>query len=234
MLNRFSEICDDINKELIKIDHSSLANRLNSNMNEKSLELHNTENRVSSKDMDLISGLKNNQLLDMAIAGVGMNAKGAAQLAANVPLLGEVNAAGAVKNIGHFFGHSFKPWGAVNLVKGAANILGWIGIAVTAYQILSKVFGEDKEREMYKNLHKTQDQVRDEFDRGAEEVRDEIIMIANSKVEELTASALLEVSEHIKSHELNSERTSQMRAELERVLREIDDLMDEVQRSVIL
>ncbi len=232
MLNRFSEICDDINKELIKIDHSSLANRLNSNINEKSLELHSMENRVPSKDMDLISGLKKNQLLDMAIVGVGMNAKGAAQLAANVPLLGEVNAAGAVKNIGHFFGHSFKPWGAVNLVKGAANILGWIGIAVTAYQILSKVFGDDKEREMYENLHKAQDQVRDEFDRGAEEVRDEIIMIANSKVEELTSPALLETSGQMKLHERNIERAGQMRTELEGVLREIDDLMDDVQRAV--
>ena len=131
----------------------------------------------------------------------------------------------------HFFGHKFAPWGAANLVKGAANVLGWIGIAFTAYQILYKVFGDDKEKEMQDSIRKAQEQIRNEFERGAEQVRTEIVQAANEKMDELTTPVLQAAGEKIADFQKKKERLKQMNKDLRSILEEVESLMDDVQQT---
>ena len=163
--------------------------------------------------------------------GAGMGAKDAAKIGFAMPGLGTMNAAGVVKNMGHLFGVKFAPWGAINLVKGAANILGYIGIALTAYQILSKVFGSDKDREMRENIAKAQRQVTQEFNNHANTVRDSMINTANGTMNELTAPAIKEVEDKLAEFQRKKERLKSLNKDLQGVLVEVEALMDDVQNT---
>ena len=231
MVNRLSEICEDVNRELSLIDHSAFAVQVQAGLDKKTLGLSKMPTVPLANKPNAVAGLKNEQVLEMAVAGVKMGAKGAAQIGMNLPVLGKVNAAGVVKNVGHFFGHKFAPWGAANLVKGAANVLGWIGIAFTAYQILNKVFGDDKEKEMQDSIRKAQEQIRNEFERGAEQVRTEIVQAANEKMDELTTPVLQAAGEKIADFQKKKERLKQMNKDLRSILEEVESLMDDVQQT---
>ena len=98
-------------------------------------------------------------------------------------------------------------------------------------QILNKVFGDDKEKEMQDSIRKAQEQIRNEFERGAEQVRTEIVQAANEKMDELTTPVLQAAGEKIADFQKKKERLKQMNKDLRSVLEEVETLMDEVQQN---
>ncbi len=225
IFKRMDEINREINEEVINIDNSSFAVTVTANIN----------NRISITENEdkLLDKLPANYFLKSAMKGVFMKPGVARQLAFNIPGAGNLNAAGMVKEVGHFFGVKFKPWGAVNLVNGAAKVLGYVGLAITAYQFLKKVFGDDEDKKMRDNLVKAQNEIRNEFYRGADEVKQEIIAAAYAKVDEITAPDIADAEGKINDFILKKDRLKEMNKELSDVLEEINMLMDEVQKMAI-
>ncbi|MBO6177921.1 MAG: 50S ribosome-binding GTPase [Selenomonadaceae bacterium] len=227
MINRLSEICEEVNEELMTIDRSNFTMNVAANLNSRMPMTLPEKNVPSTFQNQSTIGI------EKAVGMVKMGAKGAAGIALDIPMLGNIKAAGMVKEVGHFFGYKFAPWGAVNVVKGFANVLGWIGIAYTAYQILNKVLGNDKEKEMRDNILKAQNQIRNDFSRVAEDVRTNIIKAANDKMEELTGSVMREATLKIKEFQDKKSKLIEMDRDLRGILSEVDTLMDEVQKSAI-
>ena len=229
MYNRLSSVCESVNKELATITSSNFAIRAQTNVMKKSMD--SPDLNLDNIDKYTGQNLQNGNIFSWAMKGAGMGAKDAAKIGFAMPGLGTMNAAGVVKNMGHLFGVKFAPWGAINLVKGAANILGYIGIALTAYQILSKVFGSDKEREMRENIAKAQRQVTQEFNNHANTVRDSMINTANGTMNELTAPAIKEVEDKLAEFQRKKERLKSLNKDLQGVLVEVEALMDDVQNT---
>ena len=224
IFDRLSEICDNVNNEISLIDRSHFAFNVQTNLDNKALAPVQQENRLSEI-------YNNNKNVSTALSNIAMTAKGAAAIKVSLPLLGELKAAGVVKNVGNFFGFKFAPWGATNLVKGAFNVLGWIGIAMTAYQILNKVFGKDKQREMEEKLRKAREQIQSEFNRGAEEVRSTIIRAATNKMDELTAPVFTDAENKLAEFRRKKERLKSMGHSLQKILSDVETLMNEVQQT---
>lgn len=225
IFDRLAEICENVNKEISLIDRSHFAFNVQTNLDNKAL--------APVKQQDRLSEFYNkNKEFSSILSNVGMTAKGAAAVKVSLPILGELKAAGVVKDVGHFFGFKFAPWGATNLLKGAFNVLGWIGIAMTAYQILNKMFGKDKQREMEEELRKAREQIQSEFNRGAEEVRNTIISAATNKMGELTAPAFTDAENKLAEFRRKKDQLKSLGHSLQKILADVETLMDEVQKTV--
>ena len=229
IFDRISDTFEEINNELSLIDSSNFANNLKSNLKNKTGALVPAQNNYSQQNNfeGFVKGMGGmNAFLNYA----GIGAKGASKI--TLPLLGEsVKVAGVVKDVGHFFGYAFKPWGAVNLVKGAANILGYIGIALTAYQLLKKFFGEDEDKKMRDNLLKAQNKIIQEFDRSADDIRNEIVKVSTEKLDALSKDALNDLQEKISNFQNKKAQLKNFAHKLEKILDNVEILMDEVQAT---
>ena len=128
--DRLSSIGAEIDRGLAAIDHSPLSNKLRQSL---SIPTEVKSDGISSSPFNPM--------------WVTTKASQASKMGLSVAGLGKFNFASAVKDVGHLFGVKFAPWGATNIVAGAAKVLGWIGVAYTAYQVLDKLLGEDKEAE---------------------------------------------------------------------------------------
>ncbi|MEL3909305.1 MAG: 50S ribosome-binding GTPase [Treponemataceae bacterium] len=75
---------------------------------------------------------------------VGM-AGGAKNLGTGVSQVSQTALHTAVKEIGHFFGHSFKPWGAVNLAAKIGKFAKWLGPGLSVVTMGLDIVSKNKE-----------------------------------------------------------------------------------------
>ena len=143
-----------------------------------------------------------------------------------IPFLG-MKTTEIVKGIGHLLGIKFAPWGAVNFVKD----IGWIGAAITIYQMLGKIFGEDKEKEMLENLRKAREDIQNNFNKVAEDSRNALLNSATSNIEKLTAPVIQDAENKISEFHTQKDRLKSLGYELQKVLADVETLMDEVQKT---
>lgn len=225
IIDRISEICEDVNKEISLIDKSNFAINVNINLSNK------LPVKVSEKEDITITSAKNAYGINSALAKINTTSKAASSMSVSLPVLGDLKATGVIKDIGHFFGFKFQPWGAANLLKGATKFLGYIGLAITAYQIISKIFGKDEQKKMEENLRNARNEIQQEFDRGAEDIRNEIINSSIKKMDELTAPVFQDAENKLNEFKNKKERLKAMGHSLQDILVEIETLMNEVQKT---
>ena len=224
IIDKISEICEDVNKEISLIDNSNFAINVNLNLSNK------MPKSVSAEDK-FVTSSRNVDSINSSFAMINTTSKAASSMSVSLPVLGDLKATGVIKDIGHFFGFKFQPWGAANLLKGATKFLGYVGIAITAYQILSKIFGEDEQKKMEDNLRNARNEIQQEFDRGAEDIRNEIITSSVKKMDELTAPVFQEAENKLNEFKNKKERLKSMGHSLQDILIEIETLMNEVQQT---
>ena len=225
IIDKISEICEDVNKEISLIDNSNFAININLNLSNK------LPVKVSEKEDITITSAKNAYGINSALAKINTTSKAASSMSVSLPVLGDLKATGVIKDIGHFFGFKFQPWGAANLLKGATKFLGYVGLAITAYQILSKIFGEDEQKKMEDNLRNARAEIQKEFDRGAEDIRNEIINSSVKKMDELTAPVFQDAENKLNEFKNKKERLKSMGHHLQNIFVEIKTLMNEVQQT---
>ena len=225
IIDKISEICEDVNKEISLIDNSNFAININLNLSNK------LPVKVSEKEDITITSAKNAYGINSALVKINTTSKAASSMSVSLPVLGDLKATGVIKDIGHFFGFKFQPWGAANLLKGATKFLGYVGLAITAYQIFSKIFGEDEQKKMEDNLRNARAEIQKEFDRGAEDIRNEIINSSVKKMDELTAPVFQDAENKLNEFKNKKERLKSMGHSLQDILVEIGTLMNEVQQT---
>lgn len=211
IIDLIASIAEEVQEEISLINSSNFALNVQINIADKMPKI--------SSDDDKISEMFNKTKSLSKINATSTEA-------AKETIFG-LNASGLVKDIGHFFGIKFAPWGAVNFVKG----VGYVGAAITIYQILSKIFGEDKEKEMLENLRKARENIQNNFDKVAENVRSEILNSAASNIEKLTAPALNDAEEKISEFHTHKNRLKSLGYELQKILTDVENLMNEVQKT---
>ncbi len=219
IIDQLRSTFEEVDKNLSDIDRSQLA----VNVRRKHNIPEFVDGKLESAKLDLNAA--------KAVSRAATTAKTASKMSTTLPMLGEIKFASIVKDVGHIFGVKFAPWGAVNLVKGASKALGYIGIAITAYQILDKIFGTDKEQEMRDNLLKAKNSVRDDFNDGAHRVQRNLIDWAMSSTDRLTDPIVREVEQTYNDFKARKTRLKELNNELTPILADVDALMEEVQRT---
>ena len=105
-------------------------------------------------------------------------------------------------------------------------------MAITAYQILDKIFGTDKEQEMRDNLLKAKNSVRDDFNDGAHRVQSSLVEWAMTSMEQLTAPIISEVEQTYNDFKARKSRLKEINNELQPILVDVDALMNDVQSEL--
>ncbi len=239
VITRMEEICQTIGNEISLINHSKFASDIESNLSRKlNLPAVNGASSASSNDLDALASITKNIKLESMRT---MTAKSARELTTGdilpqisnmFPGFGNFKAAGLVKDVGHFFRHKFAPWGAVNFVKSFANVLGYIGIAYSVYQVVDEVFG-NKKQEMKNNIINAQNEIKTNFDEVAENMRTELIHAAESQMDSIMAADMKEADEQLANFQRKKDRLKAMNKELQQVLSEVKMLMDDVQKTAV-
>ena len=102
-----------------------------------------------------------------------------------------------VLNIGHYFGHSFKPWEAVKWVKKinvAGKALGVFGVVLSlGMQAKSDIDEEKRNAEMRRN----REQLRAGFNDAANELRTHFNTALNGLINENYQTRLDEIDNHV-------------------------------------
>ncbi len=220
IVEQIKSVCAEVDGNLDKIDRSNLAISVRRKLNVPTV----VDGTLDSVKIDIDAA--------SAVSRAATTAKAASKMSVGIPLLGEIKFASVVKDVGHMFGMKFAPWGAVNLVKGASKALGYIGMAITAYQILDKIFGTDKEQEMRDNLLKAKNSVRDDFDDGARRVQENLVEWAMTSTENLTGPIVRGAEETYENFKARKDRLKALNHELQPILVDVDALMDEVQAAL--
>lgn len=210
ILNCIAEIGEEIQEEISLINSSNFALNVQINIADK-IKVQSDGDKIS----EIFSNTKSLKKFNATSTD-----------AAKETIFG-MKAAEIVKDVGHFFGIKFAPWGAVNFVKG----MGYIGVAITAYQILSKLFGEDKEKEMLESLRKAREDIQNNFNKVAEDSRNALLNSATSNIEKLTAPVIQDAENKISEFHTQKDRLKSLGYELQKVLADVETLMDEVQKT---
>lgn len=129
--------------------------------------------RISTKDyndMPLIKKIVESEVLSKGGTAIVNNAGGV-----NVGLKGLAGYNGAnihqiVLDVGHFFGHSFKPWEAVKITKGiniAGRVIGIAGIVLSLFMQAKEDYDAEKR---VKEQREAREQIRAAYNSAAEEL----------------------------------------------------------------
>ncbi len=215
--DRLAEICEETGNELSLIDKSAFAVNVQVNLENK------IPQNVPSDELSLGKLSKQTSSLTSSLTDFARTSSQAAKHS----IFG-MNSAELVKNIGHFFGFKFAPWGAVNFVK----YLGWIGAALTIFSVIADIVGGDDERKkMEEDLRKAREEIQNNFDTVAENIRAEFIERSENKIDELTAPVLANADEKLAEFQNKKNRLQSLGHELARILGEVNGLMGEVQQT---
>ncbi|MBR1647100.1 MAG: hypothetical protein IJ774_04795, partial [Selenomonadaceae bacterium] len=133
-----------------------------------------------------------------------------------------------VKEVGHFFGFKFAPWGAVNIVK----YLGWIGAAIAIFGVLDDLLNGGKKREeMEAELRKAREHIQSGFNTAAETVYTQLIERSEEKIDELTAPVFKDAENKLADFQNKKSRLHSLGSSLQKILGEVNALMNEVQKT---
>jgi hypothetical protein len=81
-----------------------------------------------------------------------------------------------IYNVGKMFGKNFRPWEAVKMAKGVGQVIGFLGIAMSAYEIYEQVNedskAEERQRRYDQHLQEQRSQIRALADAMAAQLRD--------------------------------------------------------------
>ena len=210
---RLAEISEGVGNELALIDKSAFATKVQVNIDGKipASVPHDKANFSDlSKRTDFLSSFARTS-----------------KEAAKHSIFG-MKSADIVKDIGHFFGFKFAPWGAVNFVK----YLGWIGAAWTVFNVIKDVFGSDDERQkMEAELRKAREHIQSGFDTAAETVYTQLIERTEKQIDALTAPVLKDADDKLAEFQSKKSRLQSLGHSLQKILGEVNALMDEVQQT---
>ena len=183
---KIEELADDCQAKLDDFYQSDFSQTLQFRLNGKKEKNNPIINKFLSSDL-IAQG--SNKLID-ATAGSDAAANGLKAFSGS-------NAHEMVLNIGHYFGHSFKPWEAVKWVKKinvAGKALGVFGVVLSlGMQAKSDIDEEKRNTEMRRN----REQLRAGFNDAANELRTHFNTALNGLINENYQTRLDEIDNHV-------------------------------------
>lgn len=157
--NRITALYEDCQAQLDEFDNSDFSKALQFRLESK-----------NTKSNPLIERIFKSDVLTQASSKLITNTAGTNTVANGLKAFTGSNVHKMVLDIGHFFGHSFKPWEAVKWVKGintAGKILGAFGVVLSiGMQAKEDINADKREQEM----RRSRENLRAGFNNAADEV----------------------------------------------------------------
>jgi len=244
-------IQEGLEKATQKVD--SIANQCESDVQEKikslvgecDSELEQLNNSEFSKKLDIrlsekkdtlppqIKNFLKSDTLNNAGKFVAENAykTGVATNATKLASFSESSVHSAVKTIGHFFGHKFKPWEAVKITKGiavAGKALSILGVIFSVgMQVKEDIDAQKVEAEMRSN----RENIRIGFNDAARELEKHFVNALRKFLEAEFDSRISEVDGKIDEIRALRENKNENCLQLESALKENRQLIKEIHKN---
>ena len=171
------------------------------------------DRRARARDLSgaLQAAERGSRLLRDLAGRFALNPAAVAQGASGMARFSGSAAHATVLNIGHFFGHSFRPWEAVRyagFIGRAAPVLSILGVVVS---IGAQIYADRQEQKRSEEAQQLRRQVVTEFNQAAEQMGREARGQSESALQELLIEPLRELEEH-RDHldELQRERNASL------------------------
>lgn len=204
VLNGINEELNDTIKELFDSD---LGKYVLDSINDSKLNINNVSLIDFTEIMSNFSSISN---ITGKVAGNVKNFIGAnnAGLILKAKDLASGNqAVEIVKNIGHFFGVKFQPWGAINIVKNIGNVANFLGPILSIFSIGMEVANFVKDEENAKKLSRAKQDCYNEFSKISRDIEKQFNNQLESYIKEVF-DKILEQIKNLRANMIEEEKTS--------------------------
>lgn len=131
-----------------------------------------------------------------------------------------------VKNIGHFFGVKFQPWGAINIVKNIGNVANFLGPVLSIFSIGIEVANFVKDEENAKKLSKAKQDCYNEFSKISRDIEKQFKNQLESYIKEVF-DKILEQIKNLRANMIEEEKTSDSSVlKLKEYKKQLEDMLN--------
>ena len=137
----------------------------------------------------------------------------------------------AVKTIGHFFGHKFKPWEAVKITKGIAVAGKALSILGVVFQVGMQVKEDIDAQRVEEEMRSNRENIRSGFNEAARELEKHFVNALRNFIEAEFGSRISQVDEKIDEIRSLRKNKNENCLRLEAVLKENRQLIREIHNA---
>ncbi|MFV0364628.1 MAG: LeoA/HP0731 family dynamin-like GTPase, partial [Suipraeoptans sp.] len=137
----------------------------------------------------------------------------------------------AVKTIGHFFGHKFKPWEAVKITKGIAVAGKSLSILGVVFQVGMQVKEDIDTQRVEDEMRSNRENIRSGFNEAARELEKHFVNALRNFIEAEFDSRISQVDEKIDEIRSLRKNKNENCLRLEAVLKENRQLIREIHKA---
>lgn len=159
------------------------------------------------------------------------NRPGVATNATNLASFSESTVHSAVKTIGHFFGHKFKPWEAVKITKGIAVAGKALSILGVVFQVGMQVKEDIDAQRVEEEMRSNRENIRSGFNEAARELEKHFVNALRNFIEAEFGSRISQVDEKIDEIRSLRKNKNENCLRLEAVLKENRQLIREIHNA---
>lgn len=131
-----------------------------------------------------------------------------------------------VKNIGHFFGVKFQPWGAINIVKNIGNVANFLGPVLSIFSIGIEVANFVKDEENARKLSKAKQDCYNEFSKISRDIEKQFNNQLESYIKEVF-DKILEQIKNLRANMIEEEKTGDSSVlKLKEYKKQLEDMLN--------
>lgn len=131
-----------------------------------------------------------------------------------------------VKNIGHFFGVKFQPWGAINIVKNIGNVANFLGPVLSIFSIGIEVSNFVKDEENSKKLSRAKQDCYNEFSKISRDIEKQFNNQLESYIKEVF-DKILEQIKNLRANMIEEEKTGDSSVlKLKEYKKQLEDMLN--------
>lgn len=131
-----------------------------------------------------------------------------------------------VKNIGHFFGVKFQPWGAINIVKNIGNVANFLGPVLSIFSIGIEVANFVKDEENSKKLSRAKQDCYNEFSKISRDIEKQFNNQLESYIKEVF-DKILEQIKNLRANMIEEEKTGDSSVlKLKEYKKQLEDMLN--------
>lgn len=131
-----------------------------------------------------------------------------------------------VKNIGHFFGVKFQPWGAINIVKNIGNVANFLGPVLSIFSIGIEVANFVKDEENAKKLSRAKQDCYNEFSKISRDIEKQFNNQLESYIKEVF-DKILEQIKNLRANMIEEEKTGDSSVlKLKEYKKQLEDMLN--------
>ena len=221
-----NEINEELNDTIKDLFDSDLGKYVLDSINDSKLNINN----VSLMDFtEIISNFSSISDITGKVAGSVKNFIGAnnAGLILKAKDLASGNqAVEIVKNIGHFFGVKFQPWGVINIVKNIGNVANFLGPILSIFSIGMEVANFVKDEKNAKKLSRAKQDCYNEFSKISRDIEKQFKSQLESYIKEVF-DKILEQIKNLRANMIEEEKTGDSSVlKLKEYKKQLEDMLN--------